>query len=150
MGEWHGHHRSGSDGHNKNRRTAGNGFPDRAVCCLFELYQYVADGVLRRRCDSAGFQSVCEDDGKHTDIYGGAHSVRILGKMRGEQCPITVQKRIDAVAVLLCKRVKIPIGNLIECGFLTNPQEEANLRNADYQKEMCGVIAASVSAVLLS
>lgn len=36
-------------------------------------------------------------------------------------------------------------GVLIECGFLSNPEEESKLRNADYQKKICAVIAASCS-----
>lgn len=35
-------------------------------------------------------------------------------------------------------------GVLVECGFLSNPQEEARLRNSEYQKKMCCVIAAAV------
>lgn len=37
---------------------------------------------------------------------------------------------------------------LVECGFLSNPQEEAKLRDADYQKKICCVIAAGLSAYL--
>ena len=39
-------------------------------------------------------------------------------------------------------------GILVECGFLSNPQEEAKLRSRDYQKKLCCVIAATVSAYL--
>lgn len=39
-------------------------------------------------------------------------------------------------------------GILVECGFLSNPQEEANLRNPDYQKKVCCAIAASLSCYL--
>lgn len=39
-------------------------------------------------------------------------------------------------------------GVLIECGFLSNPEEEAKLRSADYQKQLCCVIAATVSNFL--
>lgn len=39
-------------------------------------------------------------------------------------------------------------GVLIECGFLSNPGEEAKLRNPDYQKRLCCVIAATVSQYL--
>ena len=39
-------------------------------------------------------------------------------------------------------------GVLIECGFLSNVQEEARLRSADYQKQLCCVIAATVSNFL--
>jgi len=39
---------------------------------------------------------------------------------------------------------------LIECGFLSNPEEEAKLRSAEYQKKLCCVIGASVGKFLLS
>lgn len=39
-------------------------------------------------------------------------------------------------------------GVLIECGFLSNTEEEARLRSADYQKQLCCVIAATVSNFL--
>lgn len=39
-------------------------------------------------------------------------------------------------------------GVLVECGFLSNPTEEARLRSEDYQKKLCCVIAATVSTFL--
>ena len=39
-------------------------------------------------------------------------------------------------------------GVLIECGFLSNPQEEALLRDAAYQKKLCSVIAANLCVYL--
>ena len=36
-------------------------------------------------------------------------------------------------------------GVLVECGFLSNPAEEAKLRDGEYQKRICCVIAATVS-----
>lgn len=39
-------------------------------------------------------------------------------------------------------------GVLIECGFLSNPEEEAKLRSDDYQKKICCVIASSVGTFL--
>lgn len=39
-------------------------------------------------------------------------------------------------------------GVLVECGFLSNPEEEAKLRSAEYQKKLCCVIASSVSNFL--
>lgn len=39
-------------------------------------------------------------------------------------------------------------GVLIECGFLSNPGEEAKLRDGEYQKKLCCVIAATVSKYL--
>ncbi len=35
-------------------------------------------------------------------------------------------------------------GVLVECGFISNPTEEAKLRSADYQQKLCCVIAATV------
>lgn len=37
---------------------------------------------------------------------------------------------------------------LVECGFLSNPEEEAKLRRDDYQRNICCVIAASVAEFL--
>lgn len=39
-------------------------------------------------------------------------------------------------------------GVLVECGFLSNPLEEALLRDEGYQKKLCCVIAATVSKFL--
>lgn len=35
-------------------------------------------------------------------------------------------------------------GVLVECGFLSNPAEEAKLRNSEYQVQLCAVIASTV------
>lgn len=40
-------------------------------------------------------------------------------------------------------------GVLIECGFLSNPEEEAKLRDAAYQKKVSAVIASSCSQYLM-
>lgn len=39
-------------------------------------------------------------------------------------------------------------GILIECGFLSNPQEEASLRSREYQQKLCCVIASTVDSYL--
>ena len=36
-------------------------------------------------------------------------------------------------------------GVLIECGFISNPEEEAKLKDPDYQKKLCCVIACTYS-----
>lgn len=36
-------------------------------------------------------------------------------------------------------------GVLIECGFLSNPEEEAKLRSPEYQKQLCCIIAATAA-----
>ena len=49
-----------------------------------------------------------------------------------------------AEGVYLMEHITCP-GVLIECGFLSNPQEEVKLRSAEYQKALCCVIASTVA-----
>ena len=49
--------------------------------------------------------------------------------------------------IYLMEHIQCP-GILIECGFLSNPQEEALLRDAEYQKKLAAVIAATSSRYL--
>ena len=49
--------------------------------------------------------------------------------------------------IYLMEHIDCP-GVLIECGFLSNAEEEARLRNSEYQKKLCTVIAASVDQFL--
>lgn len=57
------------------------------------------------------------------------------------------RKSKAAKGIYLMEHISCP-GVLIECGFLTNVQEEALLRSAGYQKQLCSVIAATVSSNL--
>ena len=50
----------------------------------------------------------------------------------------------EADGIYLMEQIQVP-GVLVECGFLSNPAEEAKLRTAEYQKKLCCVIAASVA-----
>lgn len=45
--------------------------------------------------------------------------------------------------IYLMEHIKCP-GVLIECGFLSNQEEEGRLRSPDYQKKLCAVIACTV------
>lgn len=49
-----------------------------------------------------------------------------------------------ADGIYLMQNITVP-GALIECGFLSNPEEEALLRNHQYQQKICCVICSSVS-----
>lgn len=49
--------------------------------------------------------------------------------------------------IYLMEHLSCP-GILIECGFLSNPTEEANLRSKQYQQKLCCVIAATVDSHL--
>lgn len=52
-----------------------------------------------------------------------------------------------AEGVYLMQNIDRP-GILVECGFLTNPEEEAKLRAKDYQQKLCVILAASVGEFL--
>lgn len=54
------------------------------------------------------------------------------------------RKSKAAKGIYLMEHIHCP-AVLIECGFLTNAYEEAQLNTAFYQKQICAVIAASVS-----
>lgn len=51
--------------------------------------------------------------------------------------------------IYLMEQISCP-GILVECGFLSNPQEEARLRDAAYQKKLCCVIAATLASQIHS
>ena len=55
----------------------------------------------------------------------------------------------EAKGIYLMQHVKCPAA-LIECGFLSNKQEEFLLRNKEYQQKVCSVIACTVSKYLFS
>ncbi len=52
-----------------------------------------------------------------------------------------------AKGVFLMEHIERP-GLLIECGFLSNPEEDARLQSGQYQIQICGVIGASLSQML--
>lgn len=49
--------------------------------------------------------------------------------------------------IYLMEHINCP-GILIECGFLSNPQEENALSQKDYQQKLCAIIAAEISQFL--
>lgn len=55
------------------------------------------------------------------------------------------EKKSDGI--YLMEHIRCP-GILIECGFLSNPEEEAKLRSVEYQQKLCCVIASTVSQYL--
>lgn len=61
--------------------------------------------------------------------------------------PGSNRKAKKGSGVYLLENISCP-GILIECGFLTNPEEEALLRDSEYQIKLCAVLAASVSSHL--
>ena len=50
-------------------------------------------------------------------------------------------------SIFLLDRLETP-AVLIECGFLSNPQEENNLSQKAYQQKLCAIIAAETAQFL--
>lgn len=71
----------------------------------------------------------------------------VQNNLKTRLTPITGRKAKPSAGVYLMQHIKNP-GILIECGFLSNPQEEARLSDPRYQKKFCCVAAASVAQFL--
>ena len=61
--------------------------------------------------------------------------------------PNSNRKAKKADGVYLMEHIE-KTGILVECGFLSNPTEEAKLRDGQYQRILCCVIATTVAACL--
>lgn len=57
--------------------------------------------------------------------------------------PGSNRKCKHSTGIYLMQHIERP-GILIECGFLSNPEEEARLRDPAYQKRLCCTVAASL------
>ena len=60
--------------------------------------------------------------------------------------PGSNRKEKPVSGIYLLEHIAAP-GVLVECGFLSNPGEEAKLRTADYQKKIACVIASTLSGL---
>ena len=69
---------------------------------------------------------------------------RLQGDLASHLNPGSNRKEKKADNIYLLQHISRP-GVLIECGFISNPQEEARLRDPDYQRKLCAVIASSLS-----
>ena len=58
--------------------------------------------------------------------------------------PGSNRKCKKAIGIYLMQNIA-RTGVLVECGFLSNPQEEAKLRSAEYQKKLCCVLVSGIS-----
>ena len=63
--------------------------------------------------------------------------------------PGSNRKEKQGSGIYLLDKINAP-GVLVECGFLSNYQEEAKLRTPEYQKNLCCVIAATTASFLAS
>ena len=85
-------------------------------------------------------------------FYAGSESSKLMAQelqeaMNRSLNPGSRREHKLASGIWLMERLQCP-GILIECGFLSNHQEEARLRNPDYQKKLCCVIAAALGETL--
>ena len=62
-------------------------------------------------------------------------------------CPSSSRQAKEAKGVFLMEHITSQ-GILLECGFLSNPQEEAKLRSPSYQQNLCCVIASALAEYL--
>lgn len=86
--------------------------------------------------------------------YSGAqvfYGTRGEGQQLAEQLQTALVRTLNLGSNRRCKRADgiylmehiDQTGVLIECGFLSNAEEEAKLRSDTYQKKLCCVIAAT-------
>lgn len=81
-------------------------------------------------------------------FYAGTEGSQILAKKLQNSFISTIntgsnRQEKKCSNIYLMEHIRCP-GVLIECGFLSNPEEERRLRNADYQKKLCAVIACTL------
>lgn len=63
--------------------------------------------------------------------------------LRNVMMPASKRQEKRAEGIYLMEHVEC-CALLIECGFLSNPEEEAKLRSPEYQKKLCAVIASVI------
>lgn len=79
-------------------------------------------------------------------FYGPAEGSEELAKSLQETLVTTInkgskRKTKKANGIYLMEHIRRP-GILLECGFLSNPEEEHKLRSKEYQKNLCCVMAS--------
>ena len=85
--------------------------------------------------------------GEHTDGKGFAQNTQQL--LVNNLNPGSNRTAKKAEGIYLMQKVD-RLAILVECGFLSNPQEEALLRTDEYQNKLCCVLASAIMAQLES
>ena len=85
-------------------------------------------------------------------FYGGANNSRDLARALQSAFsqsvnPGSSRKCKKADSVYLMQNISCT-GILVECGFLSNPREEALLRSPEYQQKLCCVIGSALTVFL--
>ena len=79
---------------------------------------------------------------------GSKHlALKLQENIKNSLNPYSNRQIKKADGIYLLQNIQCP-GVLIECGFLSNPQEEYLLRSEAYQQKLCSVIACTVSTWL--
>lgn len=78
----------------------------------------------------------------YADTEGSADLAKQLQEaFRKSLNPGSNRQEKKSSGIYLMEHIQCP-GVLIECGFLSNPEEEARLRTAQYQQKICTIIAS--------
>ena len=72
---------------------------------------------------------------------------KLQTQLRSNLMPDNNRKCKQASGVYLMEHIQCT-GVLIECGFISNPEEEKRLRTEQYQRELCAIIASVLSEYL--
>lgn len=85
-------------------------------------------------------------------FHGNSEDSNLLARLMQDQLvsnlnPGSNRECKESNGIYLMEHIKYT-GILIECGFLSNPEEEAKLRSENYQKNLCCVISAVLSQYL--
>lgn len=94
-------------------------------------------------------------DGKYSGAQvfypttSGSRELALLmqNQLQASLTPENNRKIKQAQGIYLMEHIACT-GILLECGFLSNPEEEAKLRSEEYQKKLCAVIASTCSQYL--
>lgn len=84
----------------------------------------------------------------YTDTQGSSELAQILQAAFVESINTGSSRKAKAATNIYLMRHIQKTGILVECGFLSNPEEEAKLRSENYQKEICCVIVSALSKYL--
>ena len=81
----------------------------------------------------------------YADTPGSQELAQSLQKeLSGSLIPHSSRKVKKSRNIYLMEHIRQP-GILLECGFLSNPQEEARLADPEYQKKLCCIIGVVLS-----
>ena len=87
-------------------------------------------------------------------FYAGHPTAKVLAeamqtKLVRELSPNSKRTAKQAKGIYLMEHIVHP-GILVECGFLSNPEEEAKLRSEEYQKLLCCIVSSVLAQNLSS